>query len=202
MMSPATAFYEEIRVIVHEGVYEPAEDTFLLCKNLDIKPGDRVLEVGTGCGLVAIVAAKSGATVVATDQSLQAVNNARENVERHNLHNRIEIRHGQLFEPIGRNEKFSLIAFNPPYLPGTQQDPGYDPAWTGGENGRITIDKFLKECVHYLELNGRVLLVQSSLSNSDKTRQILKEKFHKVHLKAESPSFFEQILLFGARNPR
>ena len=26
-MSPATAFYEEIRVIVHEGVYEPAEDT-------------------------------------------------------------------------------------------------------------------------------------------------------------------------------
>ena len=92
-MSPAAAFFEDIWVIVNDGVYEPAEDTFMLCANLETTPDDTVLELGTGCGLVAIVAARTGARVIATDQSPLAIQNAKSNVAFHNLQNQIRNQH-------------------------------------------------------------------------------------------------------------
>ncbi len=200
-MSPVTTIFEDAEVIVMDGVYEPAEDTFLLCQHLDIKPGDRFLELGTGCGLVAIVAAKRGAQVVATDQSPLAVENAKENVKRNNLQERVEVRIGWLFEPIHKNERFSVIAFNPPYLPGTQQDSAFDPAWSGGKNGREITEVFLHRCSQFLDIRGRILLIQSSLSNAEKTHQMLRRQFHDVAIKDEKRFFFERIILFEAKRP-
>ena len=52
---------------VSEDVYDPAEDSFLFAENLVVKRGDRVLDVGTGCGLLGIVAAKVASLVVGVD---------------------------------------------------------------------------------------------------------------------------------------
>jgi len=201
-VSPATAFFQDIWVIVHDGVYEPADDTFLLCEHLNVGPEDRVLELGCGCGLVAITAAKRGAQVVATDISPLAVQNAQENVEHHKLQGRIDVRLGHLFEPIGADERFSVIAFNPPYLPGTKGEPAFDPSWSSGPDGRQVTDAFLAQCSRLLEPTGRVLLVQSSLTNPDRTLQILKAQFRECSVKAERAFFFERLLLFEARCPR
>lgn len=38
------------------NVYDPAEDTMLLAKNLDVRINDRVLEIGVGSGYVSLVA--------------------------------------------------------------------------------------------------------------------------------------------------
>jgi len=200
-MSPITTFFEDIEVVVMDGVYEPAEDTFLLCQHLNVKPGDRLLELGTGCGLVAIIAAKKGAHVVATDQSPLAVENAKENVKRHNLQHRVDVRTGWLFDPIHQNEQFSVIAFNPPYLPGTQQDSAFDPAWSGGKSGREITEAVLHRCSQFLDANGRILLVQSSHSNADRIYQMLRRQFHIVIIKGEERFFFERIILFEAERP-
>jgi len=200
-MTAAGAFFEDTWVIVNEGVYEPAEDTFLLCAHLDIRPDENFLEVGTGCGLVAVVAAKVGAKVVATDQSLLAVQNAQENISLHNLNDLIEIRQGSYFEPIKPDEKFTLIAFNPPYLPSTEEDRAFDPAWSGGATGRKVSDIFLAQAPGYLEKNGRLLLIHSSLANPEETQVHLQQLFHDVHIKAEKPLFFERLILFEAKNP-
>lgn len=201
-MSPASAFFRDIWVIVHDGVYEPAEDTFLLCEHLDVGPKDRVLELGCGCGLIAITAAKRGAYVVATDNSPLAVQNTQDNAEHHKLQERVEVRLGHLFEPIRPDERFSVIAFNPPYLPGTKVEPGFDSRWSAGPDGRQVTEAFLAECTRFLDAKGRLLLVQSSLSNPDKTRQTLSTHFRKCSIKAERPFFFERLLLFEARDPR
>jgi release factor glutamine methyltransferase len=200
-MSPLTAIFEDVKVFVMDGVYEPEDDTFLLCEHLEVKPGDRFLEVGTGCGLVAILAAKRGAYVVATDQSPLAVKNAKENVKLHNLQEKIEIRQGWLFEPIRQNERFSIIAFNPPYLPGTHLDPAYNQAWSGGKTGREITEAFLIQCTKFLDAEGHLLLIQSSLSDSEKTYQMLKTQFHDVIIKGERKSFFERIILYKAERP-
>ncbi|MFX1563253.1 MAG: HemK2/MTQ2 family protein methyltransferase [Promethearchaeota archaeon] len=201
-MSVKTIVFEDLEVDVTEGVYEPAEDTFLLCQHLNITQGDRLLEIGTGCGLVAIVAAKKGAHVVATDQSPLAVKNARKNVAHNNFRDRIEVRLGWLFEPIHQDERFTVIAFNPPYLPGTQKDPAFDSAWSGGKDGREITEAFLLQCTKFLDAEGRLLLVQSSLSNPDKTGQMLKTLFHESSIKCEEKFFFEHIILFEAKRPR
>ncbi|MFX0170044.1 MAG: HemK2/MTQ2 family protein methyltransferase [Candidatus Hodarchaeota archaeon] len=200
-MTSAGAFFEDVWVIVKDGVYQPADDTFLLCAHLDVSPDDLVLEVGTGCGLVAIVAAKAGAKVVATDQSVLAVENARENISLHNLDFQIEVRQGSYFEPIRPNEKFSLIAFNPPYLPSTDQDPAFDLAWSGGVTGREVSNTFLTQSPNYLTKDGRLLLVHSSLANSQRTQAHLEKLFYHVCVKAEKALFFERLLLFEAKDP-
>ena len=200
-MTPAGAFFEDIWVIVNEGVYEPAEDTFLLCSHLDIRPDEYFLEVGTGCGLVAVVAAKTGAKVVATDQSILAVQNAQQNIALHNLTGQVEIRHGNYFDPIRPDEKFTLIAFNPPYLPSTKEDPAFDAAWSGGVTGREISNAFLVQAPKYLENTGRLLLIHSSLADPDQTQAQLLALFHDVRVKAEKLVFFERLILFEAKNP-
>ncbi|MFX1539547.1 MAG: HemK2/MTQ2 family protein methyltransferase [Promethearchaeota archaeon] len=200
-MSPAAAFFEDIWVMVNDGVYEPAEDTFMLCANLDTTSADTVLELGTGCGLVAIVAARTGARVIATDQSSLAIQNAKSNVALYNLQNQIEIRQGSFFDPIKPGEQFSLIAFNPPYLPGTTNDPAFDPTWSGGKEGREVTEIFLSQCSKYLLPTGRLLLIQSTLSNPEKTQKYLERHFHTVQIKVEKSFFFERLLLFEAIKP-
>ena len=64
---------------LYDDVYEPAEDTFLFAENLDVKEGERVLDVGTGCGLLGILAAKKAWNVVAVDLNPYAIRCAKEN---------------------------------------------------------------------------------------------------------------------------
>ena len=64
---------------VYEDVYEPAEDTFLFAENLDVKEGEQVLDVGTGCGMLGILAAKKACNVVAVDLNPYAIRCAKEN---------------------------------------------------------------------------------------------------------------------------
>ncbi len=201
-MSPSAAFFEDVWVVVDDGVYEPADDTFMLCANLDITSGETVLELGTGCGLVAIVAAKAGAQVIATDQSEVAVHNAQKNVSLHKCKARVEIRQGDLFEPIRSDEQFSLLVFNPPYLPGTKEDPAFDPAWSGGNRGYEVTERFLEQCNSHLQADGRLLLIQSSLSEPEHIQLQLERQFRKVTVKEKRAFFFERLLLFEAKTPR
>ena len=50
--------YQGMQFQTCENVYEPAEDTFLLAENLKVKKTDKLLEIGTGTGIIAILASK------------------------------------------------------------------------------------------------------------------------------------------------
>jgi methylase of polypeptide subunit release factors len=82
-----------------------------------LQPGIRVLEIGTGCGLLAGVAAQCGASVVATDISQEAVTCARRNLADLD----VDVRHGDLFAPVV-GETFDLVLCNPPYEVGGSRD--------------------------------------------------------------------------------
>lgn len=192
-----------LKLEIPEGVYVPSDDSYLLIENLKVNPKDLVLEIGTGSGIVALVAAMTVKKVIATDLSPIAVDCARNNVKNNHLESKVEIRMGNLFNPIKRKEIFDIILFNAPYLP---EDNGLtnnnadwlQKAWDGGKTGRSRIDPFIAQCKQHLTATGRVQLVQSSLSNVPKSCELFKEQGFQVKIGASKSFFFEKIVLLEA----
>lgn len=65
-------------------------------------------------------AAEKAKKVVATDINPLAVKCAKINAKINSVTEKIDIRHGNLFDPV-KNERFDLIIFSPPYFPSTQK---------------------------------------------------------------------------------
>ena len=179
-----------------DNVYIPAEDSYLLADNLEIKEGQSVLEIGTGSGIVAMYASRLTDKITVTDINFDACELARKNFEDNGIKN-IEILFGNLFEPV-ENRKFDVILFNTPYLPTEENDIIDDDlnyAFDGGADGRKVIDPFLYEVKNHLNDNGKVQLIQSSLSNIPKTLDILEKEGFRCEITASEHFFFEEVAL-------
>ncbi|WP_432537348.1 DUF7059 domain-containing protein [Kineococcus arenarius] len=77
-------------------------------------PVDRVLDVGTGCGVQALHASRHARRVVATDTSERALDLAAVNAALNGV--RLDLRHGSLLEPVAEGERFDLVVSNPPFV--------------------------------------------------------------------------------------
>ncbi len=83
--------------------------------NLTIRrPVDGALDVGTGNGIQALLAARHAEHVVATDVNPRALEYARFNVALNGAEN-VELRQGSFLEPAA-GERFGLVVANPPYV--------------------------------------------------------------------------------------
>jgi len=187
---------------VWANVYEPAEDSFLFAENLGVKEGERVLDMGTGCSILGILAAKKACSVVAVDVNPYAVCCARENAAFNNVRGKMTFIKGDLFTPLREAEKFDVILFNAPYLPAgeSEADSWIGRAWAGGATGRQIIDRFVSEAPKHLKRAGRVLLMQSTVADVDKTLRRFAECCMSARVVAERAlPFFETIILLEAR---
>jgi release factor glutamine methyltransferase len=142
-------------------VYTPREDSFLLrdhIQELDLE-GKKVLDMGTGSGVIAIAAAEKGAKVVAADVNTEALEHAQEKAMEKGLDGKIEFVESDLFTNI--ESEFDLILFNPPYLPG-EKGLGDEEIWRGGEKGVEVTSQFLESASNYVSEAGQILVILSS----------------------------------------
>jgi release factor glutamine methyltransferase len=192
-------------LVVDENVYEPAEDSFLFAENLNVKDGERVLDMGTGSGLLGIIAAKNAGEVVAVDVNPCAVRFAKANAALNNARSKMAFVVGDLFQPIKESAMFDLVLFNAPYLPIEDEtdDSLVSAAWKGGETGRNLIDRFASEVSGYLAPEGRVLLMQSNLAGVDATVEqfTLHGMSAKILAERRLP-FFETLFLIEAKSAK
>ena len=196
-----TVFFDEFKFVINENVYEPAEDSFLFAEKLDVKQGEKVLDMGVGCGLLGILSTKKAKEVVGIDINPYAVRCAKRNAVLNNVMQHISFVQGDLFGPLKKNEKFDLILFNAPYLPNAELNSltWIERAWVGGLTGRKVIDAFLSEAINYLSKKGRILLLQSTLSNLERTLFRFAEYNLKTKIIAKTAvPFFETIALIEA----
>ena len=180
-------------------VYIPSDDTFLLAENLKIKEGQSVLEIGTGSGLVSMYASLLTDDVTATDINYNALELAEKNFKLNNI-NTIKLEFGDLFEPV-KDRKFDVILFNTPYLPTDSDDIINDDlnyAFDGGLDGRKVIDRFINEVSNHLNDKGIVQIIQSSLSDNDRTLDMFDRNGFVAEIAASEKFFFEEIVLINA----
>lgn len=154
---------------VAPGVLIPRADTETLIERaLELLPeGDhtRVADLGTGSGAIALAIAheRRRATVTATDRSQTALDLARRNAARLNLHN-VEFRHGDWCAALG-TETFDLIVSNPPYIAAgdphlEQGDLPHEPAdaLASGADGLDDLRRIVDCARRHLRPGGRLLL--------------------------------------------
>ncbi|MGQ9529992.1 MAG: HemK2/MTQ2 family protein methyltransferase [Candidatus Bathycorpusculaceae bacterium] len=201
LLSARKVFFADYVFYVSEGVYEPAEDSFLFAENLVVKEGDFVLDMGTGCGILGIIAARKAVHVVAVDINPYAIRCAKENAKLNRVMDKMSFIQGDLFTLFKIGEKFDLILFNAPYLPTSSEESNFwlGRAWTGGFGGREVIDRFINEAPKHLRRSGVILLMQSTLSDVEKTLEKFERNSLKASVAAEKPlPFFETLVLVKA----
>jgi release factor glutamine methyltransferase len=192
--------YKGLTIHLHPEVYEPSEDTFLMLDTVNVKQKDKVLEIGTGCGVIALFCAQKGADVICSDINPHAVELTKKNydVNREMIKGSFKVRKGDLFTVVEKDEKFDVIIFNPPYLPTTQDElvggsGWFDVATNGGVDGLSITKRFIDNVKKFLCEKGRAYIVFTSLSDRDK----LKKLFDINHLKGNavvSKSFDDEII--------
>lgn len=123
---------------------------------LPLKAGLSVLDLGTGSGIGAVFAARRGSSVVAVDINPEAVRCARINALLNHADERIDVRLGDLFEPV-ECLQFDLVLFNPPYYRGTPRD-NLDHAWRGQD----VFERFAAGLDRALASGGYALLALST----------------------------------------
>lgn len=129
----------------------------------------RLLDLGTGCGALAISLAKEiqHAQIWATDISAGALELAGLNAKKHGVAERIEFRQGDLWKPlVNQGITFDIILSNPPYiapeafddLPPEVRD--YEPrlALDGQEGGTYYIEKIIMGGLDYINPGGWIIL--------------------------------------------
>jgi len=126
----------------------------------------RIVDVGTGCGALAIVLAAhlQSAEVWAVDISMEALHVAARNVRRHGLQGRVNLVCGDLLRPLCG--PFDLIVANLPYVPRrtlaalSPDVVAFEPrvALDGGEDGLALVRPLLAQCPERLSRPGLMLL--------------------------------------------
>ena len=147
------SFYGEM-FIVRPGVLIPRPETEILVENAleilkDKKETIKVLEIGTGSGIISVMLAMliENIKIIAVDINEKAIELAKENAIKHGVENKIEFRLSNLYENVNEDDIFKTIS-NPPYIANDYKLPTnvkYEPsnALFGGNIG----DELLKDII-------------------------------------------------------
>lgn len=159
-----------LRLTVFPHVYPAGTDSVLLGDTIIVNKGDSVLDVCTGNGIVALVAAQKGAgRVVGTDLNPAAIENARYNRDQLGFSN-VDFVEADLYPDT--NEQFDVISGNVPYSDNPSPDTTAICFWD--ENHRA-LRAFFKGLRRYLKPTGAAFLTWASFAEPDLLQQLALE---------------------------
>ena len=170
--------FDGMRFDCPPGVYKPrigsSTEFFLRCMQSEIRVAQAIehnlsmIELGTGCGLIACALAKAGANnLVATDVYEPAVLAAQSNLAMNGIHH-VSTHQSDLFSAFESGVKFDVVMFNLPFsmVKATEGEPVClsDP-------GGAVFNRFLAELKSRLTATGCAYIAFSNISDTNLLRK-------------------------------
>jgi len=149
-------------LLVDKNVFSPdpelTHSTLHLINNLPNLQGKDVLDVGTGSGVIAIIAAKRGAEkVAAVDMDSTAVENAQKNISQYGLESTISVVNSDLFENV--DDKFDVIIASLPI---------WGPAWRSQVKSIAALyNRFFSEVRAHMKPGGKIIFSYASFGDME-----------------------------------
>lgn len=126
------------------------------------RPASRALDLGTGCGVQALLAARHAESVVATDVNERALAFAQINAALNESEN-LDFVQGDLFEPV-EDERFDLIVSNPPFVVSPDTELVFrDSNLPGHEISRVVVE----QAQEHLHDGGQATVLCSWIAPTD-----------------------------------
>ncbi|HMF34761.1 MAG TPA: methyltransferase, partial [Candidatus Lokiarchaeia archaeon] len=125
------------------------------------------------------------------------------NASNNQVEDRVAIIESDLFSQMPEGTSFDWIIFNPPYLPASDdvESPATKLQTEGGPSGLRVIRRFLEQVPSYLNKEGRVFFIASSLSPLKFIARLSKGEKWKLYQRQVKHAFFEDIILFELQLP-
>ena len=184
------------------SIYPPAEDSYLLQKHIPEFAQGRVLDMGTGSGILALTAVRLSQVreIVAADKNPQAITLLQKKIKEEHLR-KITPLESDLFSAV--QGSFEVILCNPPYLPqekGTMRQV-HDDSLYGGKKGWEFTERFFHQASKYLFPEGKILYLFSSLTNKKKVEEIITRHLFTFRELERKKLAFEELYLYLVEKP-
>lgn len=173
---------------VNPGVFAPTHTSRSIAEALEIAPGETVIDVGCGSGVLSFVAARLGAgRVIGCDLSEPAIEVAQDNAERLGLKDRVEFRVGNLLEPV-RGEQADVIIGDVSGIPDEiAQVAGWFPDGRAGGPTGAELPAAMLESIRdtgCLAPGGRLYLPTGTIQAENRILEVARRIFGAANLQA------------------
>ncbi len=176
--------YGSIELNIPSGIHPIFDSSIHLANIIDIMPGDRVLDLGCGSGILSIAAAKKGADlIISTDIDEEAIKTTMSNASLNGCSHKITTLRGSWYGPLKDtvhekgNIKFDVIMATPPQTPGPYD---FGPRY-GGPDGIRHFLPIIEGAPLFLDpVRGRLWLIAISLVDMAAIMGLLKKRFQVV----------------------
>lgn len=192
---------------VNRQVLIPRPETELLVEkalSLELPERPNILDVGTGCGNIAVALGREWpeARITASDLSLRALKMARENAARNKVRNINFVKSNLLDYFIQRRKKFDLIVSNPPYVSEEEWKKldrpvrDFEPrrALVAGPTGLEIIKKLMTQAPLCLQRAG-YLLMEIGANQAEQVLKLVEENWQAVEILKDYAGFSRAVCL-------
>ena len=180
--------------VFHPRIFLTSEFFASYINRLNLR-GQRVADVGTGTGILALAAARAGATdVVAIDINPNAAGATRENARRNGLNGAVTVVCSNLFSGIAPRPLFDVIISSPPSFSGVPIDLA-DRAWHSGLYNR-DIAQLFDQAGERLLPGGRMYVLLSSDSDLAQMGSLIDRANFSARIVAKRSILIESFMLF------
>ncbi len=159
---------------------------------LDLR-GKNLADVGTGSGILALLAARSGAVVTALDVDPVAVACASLNAGRNKLEDRVNVVASDVFDRAEPGRRFDLVVTNPPFYPRAARDAADHAFAAGVGNGFFA--KLAESLPGRLVEGGALVMIQSSDADFEPIGRMFEERGYRSQVVGRRRGLFETLTI-------